>query len=120
MANVAIGLGIGLAAGVLSGMFGVGGGIIIVPSLVFLGLAAREATGTSLAALLMPVGLLGVIEYSRRHEIRVHYAIGIAIGLTIGVYFGARFVGNLSDVTIKRAFGVVLVAVGVRFLLYRN
>jgi uncharacterized membrane protein YfcA len=68
--EVSVGIGIGLIGGVLSGLFGIGGGVIIVPALIALGLTQRQASGTSLAALLLPVGLLGVIEYARRHEIR--------------------------------------------------
>jgi uncharacterized membrane protein YfcA len=116
--TVGIGIGIGLAAGVLAGLFGIGGGIIIVPVLVFLGLAQRQATGTSLAALLMPVGILGVIEYARRHEIRVGYAVGIALGLTAGAFFGARVAGNLSNATLQRLFGVLLLVTSVRFLFF--
>lgn len=113
-----IGLAIGLVAGVLSGLFGIGGGILIVPALVLLGLTQREATGTSLAALLMPVAILGVIEYAKRNEIRVHYAIGIALGLFAGAYFGANWAGKLSNVTLQRGFGVLLVVAAVRFLVF--
>jgi len=73
-----IGLLIGLAAGTLSGLVGIGGGVVIVPALVFLGLSQREASGTSLAALVMPVGLLAVISYARRHEVHFPIAAGIA------------------------------------------
>ena len=84
-------LALGLAAGVLSGMFGIGGGLVIVPVLVIgFGLTQKTATGTSLFALLMPVGLLGVIEYWRRREIRLDYGLLIALGLFGGAYFGAR------------------------------
>ena len=116
--DLTIGIAIGLAAGVLSGLFGIGGGILIVPALVFFGLAQREATGTSLAALVAPVAILGVIEYAKRHEIRVAYAVGIAIGLFVGAYFGAAWAGKLSNLTLQRAFGVLLIAAAVRFLVF--
>jgi len=116
--TVLIGIAIGLAAGVLSGLFGIGGGILIVPMLVLLGLSQKEATGTSLAALVMPVAILGVIEYGRRHEIRVHYAIGIALGLFVGAYFGANWAGKLSNQTLQRGFGVLLVIAALRFLVF--
>jgi uncharacterized membrane protein YfcA len=116
--DLAIGIGIGLVAGVLSGLFGIGGGILIVPALVLLGLSQREATGTSLAALVAPVAILGVIEYARRHEIRVTYAVGIALGLFAGAYFGAAWAGKLSNVTLQRAFGVLLAAAAIRFLVF--
>jgi len=118
MGTILIGLAIGLAAGVLSGLFGIGGGILIIPVLVFLGLTQREASGTSLAALLVPVGIFGVIEYSRRHEVRTTYAIGIAIGLTIGVLFGAQLAGKISNTTLQRMFGGLMVAAGIRFLFF--
>ena len=118
MGIIAIGIGIGLAAGVLSGLFGIGGGILIVPALVLLGLTQREASGTSLAALLVPVGVLGVIEYARRHEIRTPYAIGIAIGLTIGALFGAQLAGKVSNVMLQRLFGGLMFVAAVRFLFF--
>lgn len=116
--DLAIGIALGLAAGVLSGLFGIGGGILIVPALVLLGLSQREATGTSLAALVAPVAILGVIEYARRHEIRVTYAVGIALGLFAGAYFGAVWAGKISNVTLQRAFGVLLAAAAIRFLVF--
>jgi len=116
--TVLVGIAIGLAAGVLSGLFGIGGGILIVPALVLLGLTQREATGTSLAALLMPVAILGVVEYARRHEIHVHYAIGIAVGLFVGAYFGAYWAGKLSNQTLQRGFGVLLIVAAARFLVF--
>jgi len=118
MGIIAIGIGIGLAAGVLSGLFGIGGGILIVPALVLLGLTQREASGTSLAALLVPVGVLGVIEYARRHEVRTPYAIGIAIGLTVGALFGAQLAGKVSNLTLQRLFGGLMLAAAVRFLFF--
>ena len=117
VSSVIVGLALGLAAGILSGLFGIGGGIVIVPALVLLGLTQREATGTSLAALLMPVAALAVVEYARRHEIRVHYAIGIALGLFVGAYLGAVFAGRLSNATLQRAFGGLLLVVAFRFLI---
>jgi uncharacterized membrane protein YfcA len=116
--KILIGLGIGLVGGVLSGMFGIGGGVIIVPALLLLGFTQREASGTSLAALLLPVGLLGVIEYARRHEIHFHYGIGIALGLMIGVLGGAILAGRLSNALLERLFGVFLAVVAVKFLLF--
>ena len=116
--TVLVGIGIGLVAGVLSGLFGIGGGILIVPALVLLGLSQREATGTSLAALLMPVAILGVMEYARRHEIKVHYAVGIALGLFVGAYFGANWAGKVSNQTLQRGFGILLVIAAARFLIF--
>jgi len=118
VSTVLIGIGIGVAAGVLSGLFGIGGGIVIVPALVFLGLAQKHATGTSLAALVFPVGVLGVLEYAHRHEINWKYALGIAAGLTIGALFGAQFAGRLSNIVLRRAFGGLMLLVSLRFLIF--
>jgi hypothetical protein len=116
--EVLIGIALGAAAGVLSGLFGIGGGILIVPVLVLLGLTQREASGTSLAALLVPVGILGVLEYARRSEVKTLYAIGIAAGLIVGVFVGARIAGRISNVTLQRAFGGLMLVASVRFLFF--
>src|SRR5207247_2461515 len=80
---------IGFAAGIVSGLFGVGGAIVIIPGLVLLlGMSQHAANGTSLAALLLPVGLLGTIEYYRRGEVNVPYAVVIAAGLLLGALVG--------------------------------
>ena len=82
---------IGLAAGVLSGMFGIGGGIVIVPALVLLSsFSTKTALGTSLGALLLPVGLLGAYTYWENGNLDVRASLLIAVGLTLGVAAGAR------------------------------
>lgn len=108
-------VGIGLVAGVLSGVFGIGGGVVIVPSLILLaGLAPITATGTSLAALLLPVGALGAWEYYRKGHLNLGAALWIALGLFIGVWFGARLAQHLSAIQLKRSFAVFLVLVAGR------
>ena len=115
---VVIGL-IGLGGGVLSGLFGIGGGLVIVPGLILLaGFSAKQAAGTSLAALLLPVGILGALEYWRAGQVDVRAAVLIAAGLLIGAYFGARIAVGLPADLIQRAFGVLLVVVGVRLALW--
>ncbi len=118
MEAVLLGLAIGLLAGFLSGLFGIGGAIVIIPALVLLGFPQREAAGTSLAALLMPVGILGVLEYARRHEVRVGWAVGLALGLLFGAYVGAVLAGKLSNPLLQRLFGLVLLAVSIRFVFF--
>jgi len=109
---------LGIGAGVLSGLFGVGGGIVIVPALVLLlRLDQHSANGTSLAALLLPVGLLGVIEYHRRGQVNVPYAALLAAGLLVGVLVGAKFAGEVSSLALRRAFGGLLLLVSVKLLL---
>lgn len=111
-------VGIGLGAGILSGLFGIGGGIVIIPALVLLAkLDQHTANGTSLAALLLPVGLLATIEYYRRGQVRVPYAAILAAGLLLGGLIGARFAGKIPDVTLRRSFGVLLLVTAVRLLL---
>lgn len=108
-------LAIGLGAGVLSGLFGIGGGVLIVPALVFLlGLSAHAAVGTSLGALLLPVGLLGALAYYRSGNLEPKASLLIAIGLFLGAWFGARIALSISGVQLTRAFAVFLVLVAVR------
>jgi uncharacterized membrane protein YfcA len=111
-------LGIGLAAGVAAGMFGIGGGLIIVPALLFLlGMKEKQAIGTSLAALIPPVGLLGAAEYYRSGFINIKFAALLAVGLFVGAYFGARIVIALPDVVIRRAYAVFLLVIAARMLV---
>ena len=111
---------IGLGAGIVSGLFGVGGAIVIIPGLVLLAkLSQHAANGTSLAALLLPVGLLGTLEYYRRGEVNIPYAIVIAAGLFFGALLGAKLAGSVSDATLRRAFAGVLMLVSIRMLTGR-
>lgn len=109
---------LGLLAGVVSGLFGVGGAVVIIPGLVFITkMPQHTAHGTSLAALLLPVGLLGVLEYSKRQQVQWGYAAVVACGLLIGAYFGARLAGSVNDVMLKKAFGVFLLLISAKLLL---
>ncbi len=109
---------LGLLAGVVSGLFGVGGAVVIIPGLVLIAkLPQHTAHGTSLAALLLPVGLLGVMQYAKRQEVNWGYAAVVAVGLLIGAYFGARLAGSISDVTLRKAFGGFLLLISVKLLL---
>ena len=107
---------IGFVAGVLSGLFGIGGGVVIVPALILLaGFGVTKAAGTSLAALLLPVGALGAWQYWQAGLIDLKAAIVLAIGILLGAYLGARVGISLPASTVQRAFGVLLVVVGIRF-----
>ena len=115
MTPILIYLGIGLGAGVLSGLFGIGGGIVIVPMLIFFSrMAPATATGTSLGALLLPVGALGAWQYYRAGHIDMRVAMMLAAGLFIGAYFGAKLALGLDPVLLKRGFALFLVAIAVR------
>jgi uncharacterized membrane protein YfcA len=106
---------VGLGAGVLSGLFGIGGGVVIVAALVSLaGFPIHRATGTSLAALMLPVGLLGVLEYWRAGHVDVRAGAILAAGLFLGVWVGARWAQHLSGVALQRAFAIFLVVIAVR------
>lgn len=106
---------IGLGAGVLSGLFGIGGGVLIVPALMLVaGMKPIMATGTSLGALLLPVGALGAYEYYRRGNLDMRASLWVALGLFIGAWFGAKIALSLSPTALKRAFAVFLVLMAVR------
>jgi uncharacterized membrane protein YfcA len=114
-AMLAIFLAIGLAAGVLSGLFGIGGGIVIVPALLFFAkMSPSMATGTSLGALLLPVGALGAWEYWRSGDIDLRASALVALGLFFGAFLGAKLNHFLTPAQAKRIFAVFLVAVAVR------
>ena len=109
---------LGLVAGVVSGLFGVGGAVVIIPGLVLIAkLPQHTAHGTSLAALLLPVGLLGAMEYYKRGQVNIAFAAVVAVGLLIGAYFGARLAGTMSDVMLRKAFGVFLLLISVKLLV---
>ena len=100
---------IGLTAGMLSGLVGVGGGIIIVPALVFfLGFSQQEAQGTSLGLLLLPVGILAVINYYNKGYIDLKVVGVMSLAFIVGGYFGSRLAVSLSPETVKKVFAVVL------------
>jgi uncharacterized membrane protein YfcA len=110
-------LGIGLVAGIASGLFGIGGGVIIVPMLVgLLHYDQKRAVGTSLAALLPPVGIGGIITYYQAGYIHIATALTIAAGLVGGAFFGARIALGLPSKTVKRLYGVFLLVISLRFI----
>ncbi len=108
-------LAVGLLAGISAGMFGIGGGLIIVPALVFFyGLSQHAAVGTSLGALLLPVGALSAYVYWKNGNLNVGYSLLIAVGLFLGAYLGARLVQPVSDLTLRRLFAGFLIVVSIR------
>ncbi len=111
-------VGLGLVAGVVGGMFGIGGGLVIVPALVILyEFDQKTATGTSLLAQLLPVALLAVLAYAKRGEVDVPRGLGIALGLLFGTLIGAQLAGLIPPTTMKRAYGIFLIVVGTYFVL---
>lgn len=113
---------IGLVAGIAGGMFGIGGGAIMVPAMVILlGLDQKFATGTSLAAQVLPIGILGAVVYYRSGNLNLKYAALIAAGLVVGNLLGALFANQpfVSGEAIKKAYGVFLIIVAIRYLAWK-
>ncbi|MEY2586159.1 MAG: hypothetical protein RLY11_8 [Bacteroidota bacterium] len=109
---------IGIAAGFLGGMVGIGGGVIIVPALVLLlGITQHNAQGISLTMMLFPVGILGVINYYKKGYVDFRYAGLIAAGFLIGSYVGSKFSLSLPQETIKKVFAVLMIILAIRMLL---
>ncbi len=111
-------LALGLLTGVFSGLFGIGGGLILIPLLMRLGhFSQSAASGTSLVAMLLPVGLLGVLEYYRAGKIGVehlHWGFWIACGIFFGTYLGARAMALLPQVLLKKGFALLLLFAALR------
>jgi len=100
---------VGLAAGMLSGLIGVGGGIIIVPALIYLaGFNQYQAQGTSLGLLLLPIGILAVLNYYHKGYIDIKYVGIMAVGFLLGGYLGSKLALSISELALKRIFAVVL------------
>jgi uncharacterized membrane protein YfcA len=109
---------IGLAAGILAGIFGIGGGVLIVPALAYFAkMPFKQATGTSLGALLLPVGLLGAMSYYRNGQLDVRASLLVALGVLFGAYGGARIAEVTSTAVLQRMFACFLVLVAVRMWL---
>ena len=106
---------LGACAGVLSGLVGIGGGVIIVPALAyFFGMDQKTAQGTSLAVLLPPTGLLAFLEYYRAGHVDVKIGALIVVGLMLGGWFGGDFAQQLPQVTLRKIFAVLLLLIAVK------
>ncbi len=118
MEDLIIYLLIGAAAGILSGLFGIGGGVIIIPALIFLqGFSQLKAQGTSLIALLPPVGILAFLEYYKRGYTDVYAGIFICIAMVISAKFGAQLANMLPLEVLRKAFGIFVILVGIKTYL---
>ena len=115
--TLVIALIIGVAAGYLSGLVGVGGGIIIVPALIyFMAFAPQKAAGTSLAVLLAPAGIFAVLNYYKQGYVDFKVAIVICASFLLGGYLGSKTALVLPVDTIKKIFALLLIAVGIKML----
>ncbi len=106
---------VGVLAGVLSGFFGIGGGVIIVPALMFFcGFTQLKAQGTSLAVLLPPVGVLAFLHYYKEGNVDIKAGIIICIAAIIGSMFGGKFAHDIPPDILQKGFALLLVLVGVK------
>ena len=110
---------VGIAAGMLSGLVGVGGGIVIVPALVLiLGFSQKMAMGTSLGILLLPVGILGVFQYYKQGYVDVRVVLIISFAFLFGSYFGSKIALSLPQETIKKVFAVFMIIIAIKLLFF--
>ncbi len=117
MATILILLCVGLLAGMLSGLVGIGGGIVIVPALVyFLGYSQHQAQGTVLFMFLMPIGILGVYNYYQEGHIEWKTALIMASTFVVGSYFGSKISISIDQTTLKKVFGVIILLLSLKMI----
>ena len=116
--NIVFFLILGLAAGVLSGLIGIGGGILVVPALVFIfKLTQQEAQGTTLAMLIPPIGIFAVWQYYKNGHVHFDIAGWLCLGFVFGGLIGAKLANAVSDLMLGRIFGVFLFLVGIKMII---
>lgn len=117
--EILIFISIGLAAGILSGLFGVGGGIIIVPALVFFaGMTQHNAQGTSIGLMLLPIGILAAYNYHKTGNLDIKAGLIVASAFVLGGYFGSKLALNIDQLLLKRLFGILLLFVAIRLIFF--
>ena len=120
MPNILYYILLGLIAGVLSGLIGIGGGVILVPALVLLfGLSQHQAQGTTLAAMVPPIGLLAAWAYYKHGYVNSKIAIFICLGFFIGGLLGANLAVGLSNRVLERVFGIALLLISLKMIFAR-
>jgi hypothetical protein len=108
---------IGFLAGIFGGTFGVGGGIVIIPALIFiLGLSQHNAQGTSLAVLLFPIGILAVINYAKNGYVNYKYAAILIVAFVLGSYLGSEISVHLPDKVLRKVFGIFIFLVSLKLI----
>lgn len=111
---------VGLVVGLISGVVGIGGGVLFVPALIWLlGMSQHKAQGTSLAALLAPVGIFAFYEYYRNGNADLRVGLLLAAGFLVGGYFGAVGAQHIPELWLRRVFALTLVAIGARMFFTR-
>ena len=110
---------VGIGSGMLSGLVGVGGGIIIVPSLIyFLSFSQKQAQGTSLGILLLPIGIFGVIQYYKQSQIDLRVVALVSLGFLIGNFFGSKLAITISDAVLKKMFAILMILIAAKMLFF--
>ncbi len=110
---------IGAGAGFLSGLVGIGGGLIIVPALIyFLSFSQQSAQGTSLGMILLPVGILAVIQYYKQGFIDLNVVWVLAFGFLVGGYFGSKTALSLPQDTLKKIFAILMILIAIKMLFF--
>lgn len=110
---------LGFAGGALSGLFGIGGGILLVPALVlFFKFSQQQAQGITLAMLIPPIGIFAVWEYYKKGFVDIRVALLLAVGFIIGSFLSAKFAISLPSSLLQKAFGVLLLIVSIKFLFF--
>ncbi|HBQ85890.1 MAG TPA: permease [Syntrophomonas sp.] len=118
MPNYLLYIAIGTIAGLLCGFFGLGGGFVIVPALIFLaGFDQITAQGTSLAIMLPPVGLLAFMEYYKTGNVNIKAGLIICVTLFLTAFIGAKLAHYVSPAVLRKAFGVLLMLIAVKMLM---
>lgn len=109
----------GVVAGYLAGLIGIGGGIIIVPALVYIfGYSQHEAQGTTLALMIPPIGILAAFEYYKKGYVDIKIAIIIIIGFLLGSYLGSKLAISIPDALIRKFFALLMIAIAIKMLFF--
>jgi uncharacterized membrane protein YfcA len=120
MTDIVLYIILGLVAGVLSGLIGIGGGIIIIPALVFLfGFSQHQAQGTTLALMVPPIGILAALTYYNQGYVNLKTAAFVCLGFVVGGWLGAKLATSLSNDLLERLFGLALLIVAVKMIFFK-
>lgn len=113
-------IAIGIISGICGGLFGIGGAMVIIPILVLLlKFPQHLAQGTTLAAMIPPIGILAAWRYYQQGQVNPLAAFGIAIGFVVGGYFGGGWAQSIDENILKRVFGILLTIIGLRLAIFR-
>lgn len=116
--NYILYIALGLIAGMLSGLLGIGGGVILVPAFVFLlGMTQHQAQGTTLALMVPPIGILAALRYYQAGNVKMQVAVLVCLGFLAGGYFGAHFAQKLPELFLKRVYGLLMLGLAVKMII---